>query len=100
MGETQEVERPRLRSSWCVLWPQRAGRSQERHQTRLVRMNRQTVLGKPFRQHLQHPASVVLTSKTHDQIIRIPNEESTAPQTRLHHLLEPLVQHVVQVDVR
>src|SRR6266478_5757978 len=62
-------------------------------------MDRQTVLAEPLRQYTQHAASVRFTGKTHDKVVRITYQEGATLETRLHHFLEPHVQHIVQVNV-
>src|SRR5262249_26262828 len=63
MGEPQEVKRPqgvsllRSPSSLLLLGPR------ERHQSRLVRVDRQPVLTETLRQHLHHPSCVGLVGE-------------------------------------
>src|SRR6266850_560445 len=98
VGEAQEVETPRLgtiagvRTVGPVWWL-------ECQQPGLVGMDRQPVPAKTLWQHLQHPPSVFFTGKAYDEVVRITDEESTSLQPRLDLLLEPHVQHVVQIDV-
>ena len=71
----------------------------KRHQPCLGRVERQPVPAEPFRQHVHHLACIGFVGKTNNEVIRVPDQESSTMQTRLHFLLEPHVQHVVQEDV-
>jgi hypothetical protein len=62
-------------------------------------VERQAVLAEALRQYLQHATGVLFTGEAHDEVVRVAYQESASLQPGLHLLLEPHVQHVVQVDV-
>src|ERR1700731_1435743 len=99
MGKAQQVKRtwPGLplgsRAARLLWW------ASERHQPRLVGMQRQPVLGETLPEHLQHPTRVSLMGKADDEIVCVADEKGTSLQEWFHLLLEPHVQHVVQIDV-
>src|SRR5262249_18555998 len=72
----------------------------EGHQTRLLRMEGQTVFGETLGDHFHHAPRVRLVSETNHEIVREPDQERVAPQAGLYLVEEPFVQHIVQVDVR
>src|ERR1035438_3588045 len=71
----------------------------ERHQSGLLRMESQAEPTETLGQNLQDPPCVFFTGKAHDEVVRITDHESPAPQSWFHFLLEPNIQHVVQVGV-
>src|ERR1700676_2630334 len=98
VGETQEVESPRPGTLTGVptvgpgLWL-------ERQQPGVVGMHRQPVPVKSLWQQVQHPPCVFFTGEAYDEVVRIADQERTSLQPRLDFLLEPHVQHIVQIDV-
>ena len=52
-----------------------------------------------FRQHPKHPPRVVLALEHQYRVVGIADLERPSPQPRLHIVLEPLVQHFMQIDV-
>src|SRR5271166_4275807 len=72
----------------------------ERHQTSLLRVDRQAVFLKALGQHVHHPSGIFLTGKAHDEVVRVADQERAPLEARLDLPLEPFVQHVVQEDVR
>ena len=100
MGESQKVEGPRTTVSWPGLIRCLGGRWTERHEFRLGRVNCQTILAESLRQDFHDALGIALVAKPNHEIIRIADEESTLTQARLHVLLEPKIQHVVQEHVR
>ncbi len=50
-------------------------------------MERQPILAETLRQHFQHPPGVRFTGETHDNAVRITDEQSTTPQPRFDLLL-------------
>ena len=79
--------------------PPRLRRSAKLHHPRLLRMQPKAVLPKPLRQHPKHPPRVVFVLKHQHRIVGIADLKRPPPKPRLHLVLEPLVQHLVQVDV-
>src|SRR5436189_6342516 len=77
VGETQELERPRLgtiagvRTVGPVWWL-------EGQQPGLVGMDRQPVPAKALGQHVQHPPCVFFTGEPYDEVVRVTDEESTS----------------------
>ena len=51
-------------------------------------------------QHLKHPPCVLFLLKGQQRIIGETDREGPSVQTRFDLLLEPAVEHLVQVDVR
>jgi hypothetical protein len=97
VGEAQEIESPRAFPPFVVVrvfWPP------ERDETGLSRVEGETELAESLRQHFEHPPSVVLPREADDEVIGVPDEKRVALQARLDVALEPLVQHLVEVDVR
>ena len=95
MGEPEEVER----SGSIVVVVDAIG-SPKRNHSGLVGMQRQAVLAESLRQDLQESLGIMLVVEQHDEVIRIPEQLSTTRESRLNVSDEPLVEHVVQVDVR
>src|SRR3990170_3500101 len=56
-------------------------------------------LAQPLWQHPVEPFGIFLIFKCGYEIIRISDQARFTPALLLHHLVEPQVQHVVQVDV-
>jgi len=92
MGETEKVECPGtfgLFSGW----------STELDKPALGRMDGQTEPSEPFGQHRKDALCIVAQRTTDDKIINESHYETPSPQTGLHILRYPFVQHVVQVDI-
>src|SRR5947209_358689 len=99
MPEPKQVEYAWLRSRlWTTSLAPRL-RPPKRHQPGFLQMERQTVHPKPLRQDFHDLAGVLFTSKTHDEVIRITDQEGLTSQVTLHPILEPDIQHIVQIDV-
>src|SRR5580700_4680377 len=62
-------------------------------------MERQPILRKALHQYLVHPFRILAVLKTEDEVIGVPNFGGQTAQMRLHFVLEPLVKHVVQVNI-
>src|SRR5712691_2591955 len=96
MGEAEKVERwllaARLRAT-APLWA-------EVDEARLVGMEREPVPFKPLSQHFQHAFGGAVGLEGHHEVIGIAHQGSVPLQARSHLVLEPSVQHMVQVDVR
>jgi hypothetical protein len=95
VSEAKEVES--LRSAFMATM---RPRPPERYETSFLRVEFEPVLRKPFRKHLRYSTRVVLSGKDEDGIVRKADEGRRTPQSRLHDVLEPLVQHLMEVDVR
>ena len=93
--EAQKVEGPRP-----IVTPVVAVGPMKRHESRLLQVQRQAVLAESLRQDLQESLGIMLVVEQHDEVIRIPEQLSTTRESRLNVSDEPLVEHVVQVDVR
>ena len=63
-------------------------------------MKLQPILGKPLVEYFQHFLRIFPILKTENEIIGKSNLVSFAFQPRLHHVLEPLIQYIMKVDVR
>ena len=97
MREAKKVEGPRSTTTAATT---RRSRAPERDESGLLRVEIEPVLRESLREHLRYPTRVVLPSKDEDGIVRKADEGSRAPHMRLHDILEPLVQNLVEVDVR
>ena len=95
VGEPQHREAaPALRAA-----PLSSRRTAKIHHPRLVRVKTETVLLQPLRQHPKHPPRVVFVLEHQHRIVGITDLEGPSPKPRLHFMLEPLVQHLMQIDV-
>lgn len=99
--EAQEVERFR-RATRLVLSLTRAvvAWAQETYESSLGGVNRQSVLREPLRQRLEDAPSVLPRSERQDEVVGVPEKECFSFKNRLHHRLEPGVEHFVEVDIR
>jgi hypothetical protein len=79
--------------------PQRLARRPKQNQTGLLRMQGKPVFTEPLRQHTEHPSRIFLKGEHQDSIVSVPDEERPTPKSRLDHILEPHVQHIVKIDV-
>ena len=66
----------------------------------LLGMKRQTVSAKAFRQYGHYPPGVLLLDTSQDKVVAIADQVGGSFQARLDLLLEPLIQHIVQINVR
>ena len=69
------------------------------HEPCLLRVKRQTVFCEPLRYDVLHLFRVLPVVETQNGIICESNLVRFAPESGLHHFLEPFVEYVVQVDV-
>src|SRR5438132_7322274 len=69
------------------------------HQPSLVWMQRQSVLRKSLCQHIEHFLGVLPVLKAENEIVGKTDLVGFASQPGLHHGLEPLVEHVMKIDV-
>ena len=66
----------------------------------LGRVEVEPVPAKPLAQHAENTLGLFEIRKNQDAIVGIPHKNAVTPEARSYVPLEPLVQHVVQVDVR
>src|SRR3989475_639305 len=93
--ETEKVEGRRLPRVGTA----RTRRAAERQEPRLLRVERQTILCESLGKHFQNPLRVLAILKAENEVIGVPNFGSHAAEARLHLVLEPLVEHIVQVNI-
>ena len=93
--ETEKIEGRRLPHVGTA----RTRRAAERQEPRLLRVERQTILCESLGKHVQDPLRVLAILKAENEVIGVPNFGSHAAQARLHLVLEPLVEHIMQVNV-
>jgi len=96
VGKTQKVERgaARIRMA-CALRSIDA----KVDEVRLVGVERESVPCKPLAQHIHDPLGIFENLERHHAVIGVPHEDTVPLQTRPHVLLEPFIQHMVQVNV-
>ncbi len=97
MCEAEKRETPR---SLAIIPAHHEGWAQERYEASLVRMERQAVTGEPSRENVVDPTRVLFSLEDENHIIRVAHEQRTPLAARLHVLHEPLVDNLVQEDVR
>src|SRR5271157_2244453 len=66
----------------------------------LGRVEVEPVPAKPLAQHAENTLGLFEIRENQDAIVGIPHKNAVTPEARSYVPLEPLVQHVVQVDVR
>src|SRR5215471_10069928 len=95
-GEAEKVKRLRL-----AVWrrPTTSLRA-EVDEARLVRMQLEAEPAKPFPQHAHDPLGIVVGLEGHHEIISEPYQGCLPPHAWSHHVLEPLIQHMVQENIR
>ena len=69
-------------------------------EVRLVRMEGESIPSEPLAEDRQHAFGVVDVVERHQRVVSKPDKGALPSQTRFHLGLEPLVQHMVQKDVR
>src|SRR5262249_44830164 len=74
-----------------------ARRATKEEQAGLVRMQLQPVPLESLRQHLHHPLRVVLSLEGDHEVIRVPDQARSAPEPRSDVVLEPKIEHVVEI---
>ena len=62
-------------------------------------MQAKTVLLQPLRQHPKHPPRIVFVLEHQHRVVGVADLKRPSPKPRLHFVLEPLVQHLLQIDV-
>jgi hypothetical protein len=63
-------------------------------------MQRKAEPGEPFPQHFHDPLGVVVGLEGHHEVIGEPHQGRLTLQAWSHLVLEPLIQHMVQKNVR
>src|SRR6185369_4570300 len=96
MSEAKEVKRWLLAISMHATWTL----GPEVDEARLVGMQREPKPSKPFSKQLQHPFGIVVVLEGQYEVIGKPNQGTLTLQVRPHLALKPLVQHMMQEDVR
>src|SRR4051812_44350616 len=97
MGEAEEVERGAMRSRVLgALRPLEA----EVDEARLVGMEREPIPGKTLAQYSQDPRGIGKGLESHHEIVGVPDKAGSPLQAWSDRAFEPLIQHLVQVDVR
>src|SRR5437867_9878437 len=97
MGKPEKVKGPRLRPR--PRFPLRQRVAPKLQQPCLLGVERQPILLESLPQHCQHFLGILPILKTENEVVGVPDFTRLPAQPRLHHVLEPLVEHVVQVDV-
>ena len=69
-------------------------------EARLVGMEREPEPAKALFQHFHDPLSVVVVLERHHKVVGKPNKGTGSRHAGLHLALEPLVQHMMQENVR
>jgi len=62
-------------------------------------MEREPIFGESLSQYFHHSFRILLVLKAQKEIVGEPHFVRFASQARLHILLEPLIQHVVKIEV-
>jgi hypothetical protein len=75
-------------------------RSPEPDQPGLLGVKGQAVLAKALRQDVHHPSRILFPREHDHEVIGVPHQQSFALQTRSHDVLEPLVEHAMEIEVR
>ena len=82
--EPQQVKCPGGFPPICVRLLGAAIGPLERHQSRLVGVDRQSILGKSLGENRQDPAGVLFMGEPHDEVIRVANQERFPLEAWLH----------------
>src|SRR6516164_7066589 len=93
--EAEKIEGRGLRR----LGSARKRRAAERQEPRLLGVERQPLLCKPLGKNLQNPLRILPILTAENEVIGVPDFGGLAAQARFYLLLEPLIEHVVQVNV-
>ena len=94
VSKAQKSERAVTLAIVFQLWPT------ELDQLRLRRMDRQAVTPEPLGQHRHDAVRVTLQLTADNEIICEPDQITAPLHARFHVPLEPLVQHLMEVDIR
>src|ERR1700678_3279770 len=93
-GEAEEVKRLPLRFPFLP-----ATRTTKGHEACLVGMQREAKPLHPLPGRISHPLGVVAALEGDHEVVRITDEPCAPLEPRLHLVLEPSVEHMVEVDV-
>jgi hypothetical protein len=63
-------------------------------------MEGESVFPESLRQHVQHPARIILQFEAYDQVIRVADEKAFAFHPRLYFPLKPDIEDFMKIDVR
>ena len=72
----------------------------EGHEARLVRVQREAEPAKALAQHLQNTLTTLPIREGDDKVIGESNQLAGALHSVLDRALEPIVQHMVQIEIR
>jgi hypothetical protein len=72
----------------------------ERHHLRLLLVQPEMILRKPFPQRLSNPSGIPLGLTANDDIVAVAKQGHLSRTPRLHRVFEPRVDHIVREDVR
>src|SRR5579884_3739900 len=97
MRESEKVESCRLPPARFLGFGQ--GLPPKLHQPSLVRMQRQSVFLEPLLQHIEYFLGVLPILKAENEVIGKTDLIGFASQPRLHLGLEPLIEHLMKIDV-
>ncbi len=101
MGKAQERNRSRASAITGTLVPLRvAGRTVKRDQPRLVGVKPEPVLREASGKHPQHAFSITTTLEHNQGIVGKTQEQRGTFQLQAHGFLEPLIEDMVQENVR
>src|SRR6516225_311445 len=95
--EAEKVER--LRFAQATLPPIEGSPRAELDQPGLVRVQLQPELGEPLTQGGQELLRLGAMLKSNNEVVRVTHDDDIAGRLRLPPLLDPQVEHIVQVDV-
>src|SRR3989338_5775108 len=96
--DVREAEEVEGRRPWRI-GAARERRASERQQPRLLGMKRQAILRESLGEDLQDSLRVLAILKAENEIVRVSDFGGPPAQARFHLLLEPLIEHVMEVDV-
>src|SRR6266404_7894841 len=80
--------------------PSLSKRPAELHHPAFLRMNAQPIPLKPLGQDFEYPLGLSFHAVSHDEVIRISHQKAVPFHPRSDFILEPLVQHFMQKDIR
>ena|ERR1700751_2247568 len=96
MSEAKEVERGPTR---CRVARSVGSLEAEVDEASLVGMQSKSVSRKTFAQHIQNSFRAEKVFERHDEIVSIPDKDTSPLEPWPHHRFEPFIQHMMQVNV-
>src|SRR5215472_2078760 len=97
VAEAEKGERCPIRVRVVLaIWPVAA----EIDEARLVGMERELVPSETLAQYIQNPLGILEVRERHHGVVGEPGKGTFPLKPRFHLVLEPLIQHMVQEDVR